>query len=413
MMHTTNVTVKRATSPRWRHQPLAVPDAPEQRDRTSLERCGRLPAAWAEGVDRREQARKSDHRVKDQRPDWLRKAGRGHDAGEQESQRQQTDGAEEQRHRERQQRNIRIHRVITSAHQHHEPKRDRGEQQLDQHVRRQNRRRPQRRGPQPFEDPAFTIDGHDRGQRLHGARRNQKDVKIGRSTETKRGTSGDASRTCGPSSRLITTNSSTGTPTVPRRPSARARRSSRSSQVSVSRVRAALFREASVSNHVPSQFEKDVLERWELRAEVDDPNPMLRQAMDDLGHEIIPAAANRDVHPLAAHRVDVRNRSKALYGGRIFGGHKDRSLGAVPPHELVGRSDVDDATVVDDRHPVAEAFRFSMRWVVERRFSHARMPRTKSHVARRACGSRPVVNSSRNTSSGSLMSASAMNSRCF
>ena len=34
-------------------------------------------------------------------------------------------------------------------------------------------------------------------------------------------------------------------------------------------------------------------------------------------------------------------------------------------------------------------------------------------MARRACGSRPVVSSSRKTTSGSLISASAMNSRCF
>ena len=41
------------------------------------------------------------------------------------------------------------------------------------------------------------------------------------------------------------------------------------------------------------------------------------------------------------------------------------------------------------------------------------MPRTSSQIAWRACGSSPVVSSSRNTTSGSLMSASAINSRCF
>ena len=43
----------------------------------------------------------------------------------------------------------------------------------------------------------------------------------------------------------------------------------------------------------------------------------------------------------------------------------------------------------------------------------SRMSRIRSQIARRACGSSPVVSSSRKTSSGSLISASAMNSRCF
>ena len=56
----------------------------------------------------------------------------------------------------------------------------------------------------------------------------------------------------------------------------------------------------------------------------------------------------------------------------------------------------------------------SMRWVVRNTVvPRARMPRTSSQIARRACGSRPVVSSSRNTSSGSFISESAMSSRCF
>jgi len=39
--------------------------------------------------------------------------------------------------------------------------------------------------------------------------------------------------------------------------------------------------------------------------------------------------------------------------------------------------------------------------------------RRRLEIARRACGSSPVVNSSRNTSSGSLINARAMNRRCF
>jgi hypothetical protein len=43
----------------------------------------------------------------------------------------------------------------------------------------------------------------------------------------------------------------------------------------------------------------------------------------------------------------------------------------------------------------------------------SRISRTCFQVSRRACGSRPVVSSSRKTSSGSLSKARAMNRRCF
>ena len=52
----------------------------------------------------------------------------------------------------------------------------------------------------------------------------------------------------------------------------------------------------------------------------------------------------------------------------------------------------------------------SIRCVVRKTvLPRSRMPRTRSQIARRACGSSPVVSSSRKTTSGSLTSASAMN----
>jgi hypothetical protein len=55
----------------------------------------------------------------------------------------------------------------------------------------------------------------------------------------------------------------------------------------------------------------------------------------------------------------------------------------------------------------------SMKWVTSTTVAPSSLTRrTRSQVARRACGSSPVVSSSKNTTSGRLTRASAMNSRC-
>ena len=71
------------------------------------------------------------------------------------------------------QRDVGADRVVASAAEDHQRQRDRREEQLDQHVRRQDRVRPQRRGAQPLEDAAFAVDRDDRDQRQHGAHGDQ------------------------------------------------------------------------------------------------------------------------------------------------------------------------------------------------------------------------------------------------
>ena len=79
---------------------------------------------------------------------------------------------------------------------------------------------------------------------------------------------------------------------------------------------------------------------------------------------------------------------------------------------LFGRSiDAGTITVIDASHTQASA-------AMVRALSTTVLPpsawiaRITSHRLRRACGSRPVVGSSRNTTSGSCTSASAIASRC-
>ena len=61
----------------------------------------------------------------------------------QKSQRQDAHRGEEQRQRERRERNTGVHAIVPSAGQEHRGQRHRREQQLDQHVRRQDRVGPQ------------------------------------------------------------------------------------------------------------------------------------------------------------------------------------------------------------------------------------------------------------------------------
>jgi hypothetical protein len=62
-----------------------------------------------------------------------------------------------------------------------------------------------------------------------------------------------------------------------------------------------------------SQFEKDILEVWENRAEIRDPDPILGQAMNHLGHQIVAPPANCELRVAASHRFDSRNRSKSFF----------------------------------------------------------------------------------------------------
>lgn len=66
-----------------------------------------------------------------------------------------------------------VHRIVASTYADHHRERDRGEQQLDDHVRRQDGVRPQGRRPQSFEDAALTVDSDDGNQGQDGARGDQ------------------------------------------------------------------------------------------------------------------------------------------------------------------------------------------------------------------------------------------------
>src|SRR5262245_38940394 len=111
------------------------------------------------------------------------------------------------------------------------------------------------------------------------------DVRIGRSTEIARGTPGVACCTRDPSIRPNRMKIKTGTPIEPMTPSGSRRKILISSQVSFQSPRSMVSACLSVPNHVAGQFQKYILERRQLGAEVDDADPVLRQTLDDPGDE--------------------------------------------------------------------------------------------------------------------------------
>src|SRR6202048_1105166 len=153
-----------------------------------------------------------------------------------------------------------------------------------------------------------------------------KEGRMGRSAEIARVTPGETRRSGEPSTRPNTTKINTGTATVPMTPSGSRTKILISSQVSFQSPRS-MVSAPSVPNHVTGQLEKDVLECRELGAEVDHPHPMFRQTLDHLGHEIAPESANGQLQPLAAHRLDLRDRPKTLCGGRTLAHHDHGPFG--------------------------------------------------------------------------------------
>jgi hypothetical protein len=79
---------------------------------------------------------------------------------------------------------------------------------------------------------------------------------------------------------------------------------------------------------VTGKFEKDVLKVRQNRAEIGDPDPILRQAMNHLGDEIIAATPNRELRVATNDRLDSRDHSKTLLSGSVVRGEDDGSLSA-------------------------------------------------------------------------------------
>src|SRR5688572_27449392 len=173
-------------------------------------------------------------------------------------------------------------------------------------------------------------------------------TRTGRSIRRKSFTPRAARRAPPLASRLMTRKISTGIPTVPKTPIGSRRKILASSQVSFRSPR------MSVANQLAGELQVRVLQRRHNRAEVGHSNPVLGDAVDDMGYQIISGSLNSD--PRTVHRdgLDVRNRPKAIARAAIVGRHDDRPLGTVPGNQPLGTVDFDDFAALDDRHAIAE-----------------------------------------------------------
>src|SRR5262245_7650092 len=114
----------------------------------------------------------------------------------------------------------------------------------------------------------------------------------------------------------------------------------------------------SVTNGMPSQFQKHILEVRLFASELRDPDPVLRDAVNDIGHEILASASQRKPASVLLHRLEAGDRGEPGPRIGIARRQHDRRVGTVPPHQSLGRADVDDAPALDDRDAVAETLGF-------------------------------------------------------
>src|SRR5260370_30800585 len=130
-----------------------------------------------------------------------------------------------------------------------------------------------------------------------------------------------------PANRLPTAKTRTGNKIDPNAPSGSRRKILISSQVSFQSPRS-IAESLSIADRMAGQFQKDVLQVGQHGAEVGDPDPILGETLDHLGHEVVAPPLTRELGVLAHHVLNLRNRSQTFLGDCIRGRQDHRSRGA-------------------------------------------------------------------------------------
>src|SRR5258707_385027 len=158
------------------------------------------------------------------------------------------------------------------------------------------------------------------------------DTKTGSPTRRNPAVGSEPGVTRPPASRLTTTKTRTGNKIDPNAPSGSRRKILISSQVSFQSPRN-IFESLSIADRMAGQFQKHILEVGQHGAEFGDPDPILGETLDHLGHEVVAPPLKSELEVLAHHVLNLRNRSQAFLGDCIRGRQDHRSRGAVPPHQ--------------------------------------------------------------------------------
>src|ERR1700740_282319 len=96
------------------------------------------------------------------------------------------------------------------------------------------------------------------------------------------------------------------------------------------------------------ECDENIFEIGEHCPEVRDFDPVLRQAVNYVGHEVVPGTTNREAEILARDRLKSWGRSKMFLGRSVVGRKHHSSLRAVPSDQRLRSADVDDAAMLDD-----------------------------------------------------------------
>src|SRR5262249_54681158 len=116
-----------------------------------------------------------------------------------------------------------------------------------------------------------------------------------------------------PANRLTTTKTTTGNTIDPIAPSGSRRKILISSQVSFQSPRI-IAGSPSIADRMAGQFQKDVLQVGQHGGKVGDPDPVLGETVDHLGHEVVAPPLKSEMGVVARHVLDLRNRPQAFLG---------------------------------------------------------------------------------------------------
>src|SRR5215813_5590640 len=103
-----------------------------------------------------------------------------------------------------------------------------------------------------------------------------------------------------PANRLTTTKTTTGNKIDPNAPSGSRRKILISSQVSFQSP-CSIAESLSITDRMAGQFQKDVLQVGQHSAEIGDPDPILGETLDHLGHEVVTQRLKGELGILAHH----------------------------------------------------------------------------------------------------------------
>src|SRR5215213_1066663 len=150
------------------------------------------------------------------------------------------------------------------------------------------------------------------------------------------------------------TSTSTGATTVPNAPSGSRRKTF--SSIHISRPSPCIV--SLIPDGVARHLDEYVLEVGQNCSEVGHPNAIVGQAADYGSDQVFTLATNRESFALRRNVGDPRHRSKKNFGAGVIGNEHDGALWTIPVDERFRAVDVDDPSMVDYRHAIAQALGF-------------------------------------------------------